>query len=452
MDSDNLSLRDHLFVSYAWEDLPLAEWLTFKLTAEGYKVWCDRVKLFGGESFPKEIDDAIKNRTHRLLAILSSHSLNKPNPLKERNLALSISSERKIDFLVPLNLGLKPSELPWMISDLTFVDFSANWASGLSQLLKVLVKADTPCPLSDGKLRVVNSVIPPELMLDCSERIFSNIYSVLRVPEIIQTFSSDRKLDDKEWETLRQKWPSYRADPRTYLSFMSPPLDIGDQFGLKVRAKAAWRYKDNVEGIKSTNIVSNLIRNSLIVRFIEKGLAFNKERKWLHFSKDLLRGNRLEFDGPKEKRTWISVAGDRTHFTPGKPKGKFQYHLSPDISVRQDLGEAFTVCLNVRVHIGDSTGDTMPDLPSRSRRARVTHDWWNWEWLNRHLGISQFLGDEKKEIVIGELPNELLIISANPIIYTSPKGLNEEEIEKRRNKRKEAVLDGSDTHGTTSAI
>jgi hypothetical protein len=54
--------RDHLFISYAWEDVALAEWLTFKLTSLGYKVWCDRIKLFGGESFPKEIDRAIKNR------------------------------------------------------------------------------------------------------------------------------------------------------------------------------------------------------------------------------------------------------------------------------------------------------------------------------------------------------------------------------------------------------
>ena len=37
--------RDHLFISYAWEDSQLAEWLALKLTAEGFKVWCDRLKL-----------------------------------------------------------------------------------------------------------------------------------------------------------------------------------------------------------------------------------------------------------------------------------------------------------------------------------------------------------------------------------------------------------------------
>jgi hypothetical protein len=30
--------RDHLFISYAWENGAFAEWLALKLTAEGYRV------------------------------------------------------------------------------------------------------------------------------------------------------------------------------------------------------------------------------------------------------------------------------------------------------------------------------------------------------------------------------------------------------------------------------
>src|SRR3989442_1007328 len=58
--------RDHLFISYATEDAALAEWLTLKLTAGGYRVWCDRVKLLGGESYPRNIDAAIEKRTFRM--------------------------------------------------------------------------------------------------------------------------------------------------------------------------------------------------------------------------------------------------------------------------------------------------------------------------------------------------------------------------------------------------
>jgi hypothetical protein len=46
--------RDHLFVNYGTEDGTLAYWLTLKLTSLGYRVWCDKFELLGGESYPKE--------------------------------------------------------------------------------------------------------------------------------------------------------------------------------------------------------------------------------------------------------------------------------------------------------------------------------------------------------------------------------------------------------------
>ncbi len=80
------------------------EWLTLRLTAEGYKVWCDRMKLLGGESYPKDINTAIKWRTFRFLTVLSHQSIAKPNPLKERTFALNLARERNENFIVPINL------------------------------------------------------------------------------------------------------------------------------------------------------------------------------------------------------------------------------------------------------------------------------------------------------------------------------------------------------------
>src|ERR1700686_270658 len=117
-------MQDHLFISYAGEDWCFVEWLALRLAAEGYKVWCDRIKLLGGESYPSDIDAAIKNRTFRFIAVLSRHSLAKPNPLKERTLALGLAKERKENFLIPLNVdGSSPTDIGWMLSDLTFIPF-----------------------------------------------------------------------------------------------------------------------------------------------------------------------------------------------------------------------------------------------------------------------------------------------------------------------------------------
>ena len=118
---------DHLFVNYASEDGELAEWLTLRLTTEGYKVWCDRVKLLGGESYPRNIDKALKTQTFRMIALLSKHSLTKEHPLKERTLGHNISRQRKIDFVIPILVDdTRPDELDWMDSDLTYIPFNES--------------------------------------------------------------------------------------------------------------------------------------------------------------------------------------------------------------------------------------------------------------------------------------------------------------------------------------
>lgn len=133
----------HLFISYAIEDLVLAEWLARKLAAQGYAVWIDRLKLLGGEPWPQDIDVAIKQRTFRMLALLSEHSLKKPNPSKERTLALNIARSRKIsDFLIPLKVDAV--ELDWLTTDLTYLPFNNGWADGWRQLLTKLESLDAP--------------------------------------------------------------------------------------------------------------------------------------------------------------------------------------------------------------------------------------------------------------------------------------------------------------------
>ena len=132
-------MREHLFISYATEDVAMAEWLTLKLTAYGYKVWCDRFELLGGERFPRDIDRAIKEKAFRLLALLSKPSLEKENPTKERTLALNVGKERGIDFLIPLMIEpLKATDLNWMVSDITYIPFDQSWAVGLKQLVEKL--------------------------------------------------------------------------------------------------------------------------------------------------------------------------------------------------------------------------------------------------------------------------------------------------------------------------
>src|SRR5271165_4310370 len=103
-------LQKLLFISYAYEDQVFAKWLARKLAFYGYGVWFDQIQILGGESWVKEVDVAIKERSFRVLALLSKSSIGKDNPRKERTLALQLGKQRKMDdFLVTLNLdGAQP--------------------------------------------------------------------------------------------------------------------------------------------------------------------------------------------------------------------------------------------------------------------------------------------------------------------------------------------------------
>ena len=137
--------RDHLFISYAVEDRALADWIAMRLTAEGYKVWYDRFKMLGGESYPRDISQAIQERTFRLIALLSRDSILKENPVKERTLAINVGKKLGIDFLIPLKVDdIQPSELDFLVSDLVYLHFNQSWYDGFLSLMKKLQQLNTP--------------------------------------------------------------------------------------------------------------------------------------------------------------------------------------------------------------------------------------------------------------------------------------------------------------------
>src|SRR5580698_10627360 len=95
----------HLFISCALEDLPLATWLARKLAAHGYPVWFDKIKSLAGEPWPPTLDEIIKDRTFRMLALVSEHSTRKKKPMKEHMLAQRVVRQQNIpDFFIPLTL------------------------------------------------------------------------------------------------------------------------------------------------------------------------------------------------------------------------------------------------------------------------------------------------------------------------------------------------------------
>jgi hypothetical protein len=395
---------EHLFISYAWEDGALAEWLSLKLTALGYRVWCDRFKLLGGESYPRDIDAAIKDSTFRLLALLSKSSLAKPNPVKERTLALHIGNERKIDFLIPLNVdGLRPTELDWMTSDLTFIPFQ-SWSEGLSQLLKKLAQIGTPKPLTEGNAEAIRASLPPAVTITAREDLISNWFQFDRVPEEIQLLTVNKSLPRR----LLGRWAFSEIRPTLVAAFDFPPDDILDEFEVVEMRGLRWADVEQIEGISAANLATTLVRKSLEVALRSSGLKYSNGT--IYFPSGLLEKDRLSYRSEDGRPRSVLISGQRKSST-----GQFRYHLAPSFVVRREDG-LFVARLVIRLHLTDSTrGVPLRPRTILARRKKIGKSWWNDQWLSRQQAICSFLRGSHEVLAVGREEARTVALRLSPL-------------------------------------
>jgi hypothetical protein len=421
--SDN-SQRNHLFVSFSPQDHALADWLTRRLTAEGYQVWCERFRLLGGENYPQNVDEAIREHAFRVIALYSRASLREPEVMRQRNLALAISEERHSDFLIPLNIdGVTPNLLDRVTASLNFIPFEINWATGLRQLLKKLESVGCPKVLTSGKRAAVEVYVENDVLLERTEYLVTNCLEVLQIPDTIRLFTPQIKIPGIEWNQLQLRWANRRVNPYAFLSFCHPPRVTVDQYKLKSTAMFAWRNVAEIEGINSRNLVAELIRQSLETRCQEKGLQYCPQTRWHYFPPGLTKNNRLPYKLPTGVRNHVGTGGKRKYWQPSGTS-YYKYSLAPAFWVAQDLFDDFVVLIRLRVRLTDANGQLMSKPRAVSRRKRLCKDWWNDNWLTRTLAICQYVAGGDK-IVMGSRAEEQIVVSATPLVLNAPCGINE---------------------------
>src|SRR3989441_8251995 len=340
---------EHLLISYATEDWALAEWLTRKPTAEGYRVWCDRFMLLGGESYPREIDEAIKNRTFRMLSLLSRASLVKPNPLKERTLALNIGRERGIDFVIPLNVdGLRPTELDWMTSDLTFIPFSHGWASGLRQLLAKLESINAPRPLRDGREIAASTFLPGGVLRHDPESLYSNIFQAT-MPDTLLRFNASPGIQQEERDALLLTWPFYSVSSTVVLAFDNPSPAALEGRTVTLDAGVRWGEALDINGIRTRNIIKFLLNRTMAARALALGLRPTPNGRAMYFPWGLLEKDRLWFHGYSGKETFINVTSERTLWRPTKSEN-YRYYLAADVRRRKHIMPGSAMPITATLH------------------------------------------------------------------------------------------------------
>lgn len=133
--------RELLFISHANpEDNEFAKWITAQLAAEGYPVFCELFNLLGGEDAWKNIEKVLREKTVKVLFVLSKTSNQKDGTRKELNLAQQLARKHSFeDFVIPLLIDEIPhSDVCIELQTIIPIHFENGWAKGLTQLIEKL--------------------------------------------------------------------------------------------------------------------------------------------------------------------------------------------------------------------------------------------------------------------------------------------------------------------------
>jgi hypothetical protein len=426
--------RDYIFISYGVDDFALASWLARKLTAEGYLVWCEKLNLIAGEEYPSDVDDALQTRVIRVIALYSQHSLNNPDISHQRAIAIGMNKQIP-NFIIPLRTeNISAEKLDKASRQLVFIPFENNWAEGLRLLLEKLVLLNCPKRLPNGKSIAAEAYLEKDVLSEKTETLITNYFAVEALPDSILRYGSKQAISTEIFEKLKLQWAFREVSDKLFVSFHKPPQEFIELCELRELSHGPWRGIDRLEGIDTKNLISELIRKSLLVQCIQKGLQYCPTTKLCYFPSSLTPGDRIKYLWPSGKTASISAAGERKY----KVEERYRYHLAADFYVSQNLIDEFSVLLRVRVRITDRDGVPLPSRKANSRRKALCSDWWNGEWLSRMLAIVQYIADGEK-ITIGNEQSQQVIICSLPLSLLAPKGIDEAALDQGSYEREDMI-------------
>jgi len=188
---ERTTLRSLIFLNHATpQENQFTAWLAAKLSLAGYEVWCDFHRLRGGQDFWDVIEDVIRNKTFRFVAITSKVSQTKKGVQKE--LALAVTIENRItDFVIPVRIDdLKFDDLKISVLRKNVVDFYGNWQKGLLSLLTTLKEANTPASTSSPQKALPWLFSDDQMVVkltNSAETLETNWFPIQSTPQVLNT-------------------------------------------------------------------------------------------------------------------------------------------------------------------------------------------------------------------------------------------------------------------------
>ncbi|MEW8692241.1 MAG: toll/interleukin-1 receptor domain-containing protein [Candidatus Thiodiazotropha endolucinida] len=421
--------RKLIFISHANpEDNEFTLWLASRLTAMGYLVWSDVTQLFGAEKFWRDIEDAIRNHSAKVIVVLSRVSQTKDGVLNEIHTALAVEKKTGADrFVVPIRIDDLPStDITSVLIQKGYIDFYRNWADGFSKLLSLLDKENVSRGQSQAARETSQWI---DRLLAGSERvvqepqtIVSNWFRFDSLPENLNFYRVPVPEDQIRSRFEAFTYPVYPY--RDMIATFASEEDITKFLPFGHIASRAYQIPvhailhneshslPTLEWQDSSRMLSYLIRTAWDNIMREKGLhpymMANSRQAWYLTDGYSADGwaRYADMYGVSRRRRLVGKSGKRNVYW------HFAMESLPSIS-----RESHLVLKPHVVFTEDGKAPLASDKRMHSLRRSFCRNWWNARWRDLMLAYTSTITEEMQSIEIPVGTDQMIMVSPRPITF-----------------------------------
>jgi hypothetical protein len=419
--------RNVVFISHATpEDNEFVRWLGTRLTGCGYSVWADLFELRGGTPFWSAVERVIRERSARVIVVVSKASCqpDRQGVLNEIALADTLKKQLKDDeFIIPVRIDdVAYSQFPIQIHRLNAIDFTKGWGAKLPLVLESLEAGKVPRAATDKTAEFdrwrAASVRSSVLTERNPEPLHTNILPILRLPSNINfcEYAGENRAFRARCEEL--PLPVSFHD-RLLVSFATADelhSRVRPEFAVSARATVAVedfldaRLADPV-GPRRRDArarLSALLRQGFEDHLADRGLLRHRISAGtvLFFPAGYFEGDRIVYRTMAGRETWKQVCGRSTVLNANWHFGVRAIVKLDDLQIRLKPYVVFT--RDGKTPIPD------PDEMTRLRR-RFCMSWFNNVWSRLFQAFFQFFGQGAEEIGIRLGGESLLIVGGRGV-------------------------------------
>lgn len=422
--------REAIFISHAApEDNAFTIWLGAKLSALGYEVWADVLRLKGGDDWQRKLEHALRHRTCKMLLVANPNAVQKQGVRNEIQIASDVARKLQDNaFIIPLRM--EPFEAPFLIAHAQYIDFTRGWARGLSELLETLQETyHVPQNTRDGEAiwRDIQ-LLHAKTLTRQPERLISNWLSIDGLPDKIRYYEFRGQISERRAQAAMKDapWP-VKPFRRGFLSF-ARIHDLQDHFGgnLPLASKGERRVagfletgwdKIGIERIDARNQFSDLARQALEALFTERGLrsyAMSGTQLAWWAPIDVAPTNKISF-------RWDDISGLRQIQGRSEKRG-MNWHFGVSAAARSAPLRHVRVVSRL---IFTQDGKRPFDDPAKMHRLRrsFAKTWRNARWRDMLLAFLHWLADGKDALAVPVSSEEDLVLGLPPITWQVPVSL-----------------------------